>query len=306
MLDLLLDRTFLTVGLGTGLIGATSGALGCFAYLRRQALIGDVVSHSSLLGIVVAFLVSDWVLGTGSKSFSVLIPGAIVAGAAALLLTRAITTRTRVKEDAALGVMLAIFFGTGIMLLRVAQRSPHVSGHAGLEDYVFGLAAAITTADLVMIGILGVTSIGAMLLLWPSLKLHTFDRAFAQTVGLDAHRLDTILIVLLVIGIVIGIHAVGVVLMIALIVTPASAARQWTRSLGGMVVLAAVFGALSGTLGSLLSAMYRGAPTGPMIVLVATAIFVVSLIAAPRRGVLARARARAARVRRLAQRGGAA
>lgn len=306
MLEILLDRTFLTVGLGTGLIGAVSGALGCFAYLRRQALIGDVVSHSSLLGIIIAFIVSDWVLGRGSKSFLVLIPGAIVAGTAALLLTRAITHRTRVKEDAALGVMLAIFFGTGIMLLRVAQRSPHISGHAGLEDYVFGLAAALTISDLIMIVVLGVVSIGTMLLLWPSLKLHTYDRAFAQTVGLNASRLDTILLILLVIGIVIGIHAVGVVLMIALIVTPASAARQWTRSLGGMVILAAVFGALSGVFGSLLSATYRGAPTGPMIVLVATALFVLSLLFAPRRGVVARLRARTARARALQREGGAA
>lgn len=305
MLEILLDRTFLTVGLGTGLIGAVSGALGCFAYLRRQALIGDVVSHSSLLGIIVAFIVSDWVLGMGSKSFMVLIPGAIIAGTGALLLTRAITHRTRVKEDAALGVMLAIFFGTAIMLLRVAQRSPHIRGHAGLEDYVFGLAAALTMSDLVMIVVLGVVSIGTMLLIWPSLKLHTFDRAFAQAIGMPATRLDTLLLVLLVIGIVIGIHAVGVVLMIALVVTPAGAARQWTRSLGGMVLLAAIFGALSGVIGSLLSATYRGAPTGPMIVLVATFFFVVSLLFAPRRGVIARLRSRAARARAL-ETGGAA
>ena len=304
MLDVLTDHTFLTVGLGTGLIGATSGALGCFAYLRRQALIGDVVAHSSLLGIIIAFVISDWVLGRGSKSFIVLIPGAIVAGTAALLLTRAITNRTRVKEDAALGVMLAVFFGTAIMLLRVVQRSPTITGHAGLEDYVFGLAAALTSSDLVMIVVLGVVSISTMMLIWPSLKLHTFDRAFAQSVGLNAGRLDTILLVLLVIGIVIGIHAVGVVLMIALIVTPASAARQWTRSLGGMVLLAAFFGALSGAVGSLLSAVYRGAPTGPMIVLVATLIFTISLFFAPRRGVFARMRARAARARTLAQAGG--
>lgn len=288
MLELLRDPTFLTVCVGTGVIGATSGALGCFAYLRRQALIGDVVSHASLLGVVAAFLVSDWILGRGSKSFVVLIPGAILAGTAALVLTRTITARTRLKEDAGLGVMLAIFFGGGLMLLRVVQRSPRVSGHAGLEDYIFGLAAALTRDDLWMTGALAVAAIGTMLLLWPRLKVHTFDRAYAHTLGLPTRHLDTVLLVLMVVGIVIGIHAVGVVLMIALLVTPASAARQWTRSLGGMVVLGAVFGALSGAAGSVLSGLVRGAPTGPMITLVATAIFLVSLFCAPRRGVMAR------------------
>ncbi len=295
------DYTFRIVCLGTALIGATSGALGCFSYLRRQALIGDVVSHASLLGIVGAFAISALLHGTGSKAFIVLLPGALVAGVAALLLTRAITRRTRLKQDAALGVMLAIFFGTGILLLRVVQRSPRFMGHAGLEDYVFGLAAALTRGDLFLISILAVLAVGTMLLLWGVLKLHTFDSAFAHSLGFNATRVDTILVVLQVIAIVIGIHAVGVVLMIALLVTPASAARQWTRSLRGMVMLSAVFGAVSGAAGSVLSALYRGAPTGPMIVLVATLIFVISLLFAPERGVIARYRSRKARQRTLLQ-----
>lgn len=300
MPELLTDPTFQKVCLGTALIGATSGALGCFSYLRRQALIGDVVAHSSLLGIVGAFTLSALVLGgVGSKSFAILIPGALLAGVLALLLAREITQRTRVKDDATLGVMLALFFGSGVFLLRWIQRSPAIGGHAGLEDYVFGLAAAMTTSDLVLIGILGSLAIGCMLLLWPLLKLHTFDRGFARSLGFDTRRLDTILIVLQVTGIIIGIHAVGVVLMIALIVTPAAAARQWTRSLGAMVGLAAVFGALSGVVGSLASAQWRGAPTGPMIVLVATLIFLVSLLVAPRRGIIARQRARVMRRREL-------
>ncbi len=299
MLDILGDHTFQIVCLGTALIGATSGALGCFSYLRRQALIGDVVSHASLLGIVGAFALSALWTGTGSKSLVVLIPGALAAGIAALLLTRLITTRTRVKEDAALGVMLAVFFGTGILLLRVVQRSPSISGHAALEDYVFGLAAALTKGDLLMISVLGALAIGTMILLWGVLKLRTFDGAFAQSLGFNAKRLDTILIVLQVMGIVIGIHAVGVVLMIALLVTPASAARQWTRSLHTMVILSAVFGAISGAMGSLLSAAYKNAPTGPMIVLTATAILVVSILFAPKRGIIARFRLHQRRKRAL-------
>ena len=138
------DYTFQMVCLGTAAIGAVSGALGCFAYLRKQSLIGDVVSHSSLFGIVIVFLASYALTGTGSKSLIILIPGAIIAGVASLLLTQVITRHTRIKEDAGLGVMLAIFFGSGILLLRWIQRhEPVIPGRAGLEQYLFGMAAAM-------------------------------------------------------------------------------------------------------------------------------------------------------------------
>lgn len=290
--DILSDPTFQKVCLGTALIGATSGALGSFSYLRRQALIGDVISHSALLGVMVAFMLSAVATGVGSKSFAVLLPGALVAGVAAMLLARMITLKTRLKGDAALGVLLALFFGTGMLLLRYAQKSPAISGHAGLEDYIFGLAAALTTDDVTLITILAGVALGATSLLWPALKLYTFDRAYAHSVGFDARRLDVVLIVLQVLGIVIGIHAVGVVLMVSLMVAPAAAARQWTSSLGRMLALAAAFGAASGAAGSLLSAAYSGAPTGPMIVLVATLIFGASILFAPRRGLVSRVRAR--------------
>ena len=290
--EILSDPTFQKVCVGTALIGATSGALGCFSFLRRQALIGDVISHSALLGVMAAFMLSAVATGVGSKSVAVLLPGALVAGVAAMLLARVITAKTRLKGDAALGVLLALFFGTGIFLLRYVEKAPDIAGHAGLEDYIFGLAAALTTDDLILISCLAAFALGATCLIWPALKLHTFDRTFAHSVGFDARRLEVVLIVLQVLGIVIGIHAVGVVLMVSLMVAPAAAARQWTGSLGSMQLLAATFGAASGAFGSLLSAAYTGAPTGPMIVLVATSIFVVSILFAPGRGVLFRLRAR--------------
>lgn len=283
------DYTLRTVCLGTATIGAVSGALGCFACLRRQSLIGDVVSHSSLLGIVACFLLSYWITGQGSKSLLVLIPGAILAGTAALLLTRTITRRTRLKEDAGLGVMLAIFFGSGILLLRwVQRRQPNIPGRAGLEDYLFGMAAAMGRADLWMIGTLGAVALGVLILLWKEFKVYTFDPLFAHGLGMRTRLLDDLLLVTLVLGIVIGIQAVGVVLMIALLITPASAARQWTRHLGPMVLLAAGFGAFCGAAGSVASALSTGLPTGPLIVLAATGVFMVSIVFAPRRGLIAK------------------
>lgn len=289
MLELFNDHTLRTVCLGTAGIGAVSGAIGCFAYLRRQSLIGDVVAHSSLLGIMIFFLASYLITGEGSKSLSVLIPGALLAGVAALMLTRWILAQTRLKPDSALGVMLAIFFGSGILLLRWTQRAtPNIPGKRGLEDYLFGMAAAMTNSDLWMIGILGVSSILMMLLMWKEFKLFTFDPVFAQSTGLKTNRIDTLMLLMMVVGIVIGIQSVGVVLMIALLVTPASSARQWTGHLGTMVLLAAIFGAICAGTGSVLSAKFSKVPTGPVIVLVATVLFMVSLVAAPRRGVIAR------------------
>ena len=284
------DYTFRTVLFGTAAIGAVSGALGCFAYLRRQSLIGDVVSHASLFGIMLFFLASYWITGEGNKSLFVLIPGAITSGIAALLLANWTMGFARVREDSGLGVMLAIFFGTGVLLLRWVQHAnPGIPGRAGLQDFLFGMAASMTRSDLVMISILGTVSILTMLMLWKELKVFTFDPLFAHSIGYRTKVLDVLLIALLVMGVVIGIQCVGVILMIALLVTPAAAARQWTRSLEAMVALAAVIGAISAAIGSVVSAQVAHIPTGPVIVLAGCLIFTLSVIFAPRRGLLARA-----------------
>ncbi|MGB0333478.1 MAG: metal ABC transporter permease, partial [Planctomycetota bacterium] len=250
-----LDPTLVVVAAGTTAVGAVSGALGCFAYLRRQGLVGDVVSHSALLGVVGAFVLSYALTGAASRSLGVLVPGALVAGTAALMLARSVSNRTRLNDDASLGVMLSIFFGGGLFLLRWVQRqSPPIPGQAGLEDYIFGMAAAMTRADLVMVFSLGGGALLTLLLLWKELKVFTFDPDFSQSLGLPSRRLDLLMMALLVTGVVIGIQTVGVILMIALLVTPAAAARQWTARLSTMVLLAATFGATSGAGGALISA----------------------------------------------------
>ena len=289
LLDLLSDHTFRTVLIGTMSIGAVSGAIGCFAYLRRQSLVGDVVSHSSLLGMMLFFLASYWLTGEGSKSLFVLIPGAMVAGIVALWLTRFIVSNTSVRDDSGLGVMLAIFFGTGILLLRWVQKTtPPIPGRRGLQDYLFGMAASMAQSDLVRIWTIGVASIAVMLLFWKELKVFTFDPQLAQSLGFRTKLLDVLLIAILVNGIVIGIQCIGVVLMIAMLVAPAAAARQWTRTLGPMVALAAVIGAFCGAVGSVASAELSNIPTGPVIVLTGVFIFLVSLLFSPSRGVLIR------------------
>ena len=150
----------------------------------------------------------------------------------------------------------------------------------------------MTRSDLAMIVFLGAASATVLALFWKEFQLFTFDPDFARSLGLRTTLIDTLMLTLLVLGVVIGIQSVGVVLMISLLVTPASAARQWTKRLGSMTALSAAIGGISGLLGALVSASELRVPTGPVVVLIATAIFLFSILMAPGRGVIARARTR--------------
>jgi manganese/zinc/iron transport system permease protein len=279
LIDLLLDPTLRTIALGTATLGVVSGALGTFAVLRRQSLLGDAMSHASLPGIAAAFML------TGSKASLVLVLGAAVAGWLGTVLVMTITRSTRIKDDAALGIVLASFFGFGLLLLTFIQRRPDAA-QAGLNRFLFGQAATLLWSDVaVMLG-LGAVVLVALALFWKEFELLTFDPDLAHTLGLPVRRLDILLTTLIVLAIVIGLQAVGVVLMSAAIVAPAAAARQWTDRLGRMALLAALFGALAGVGGALLSASVARLPTGPTVVVLDSAIVVVSLLLAPNRGLL--------------------
>lgn len=278
-MDLLGDYTLRLVALGSAVLGATSGALGSFAYLRRQSLLGDAVSHAALPGIVLAFVL------TGSKVPLVLMLGAGVAGWIGTLAVRLIVGRSRVPYDSALGIVLAVFFGVGLVLLTHLQKHPSAA-QAGLESFLFGQAASLLRSDVVTMTVLGATALAVLVLLWKEFKLLSFDPEFGASLGLPVRRLDGLLTLLIVIAIVIGLQTVGVVLMSAMIVAPAAAARQWSRRLAPMVVIAASVGTFSGVAGSLVSAFVPRLPTGPTIVLVLSSIVIVSLVLAPGRGVL--------------------
>lgn len=276
-----LDFTLRTVALGTAVLGIVSGALGSFAVLRRQSLLGDAMSHAALPGIVLAFLL------TRSKTPIVLLLGAVLAGWLAALLMSTTVRHTRIKQDSALGLLLSVFFGLGLMLLTFVQRIPD-AGQAGLNRYLFGQAATLLEQDIVTMAVLGSVALAVMAIFWKEFKLLSFDPAFGASLGFPMRALDTLLTTLIVVAIVVGLQAVGVVLMSAMIVAPAAAARQWTDRLGVMVALSALFGAVSGVAGALLSSSGQGISTGPAIVLVASAIVFSSLLLAPNRGLAAR------------------
>jgi manganese/zinc/iron transport system permease protein len=192
-----------------------------------------------------------------------------------------------VPLDAALGIVLAVFFGIGLVLLTFAQRLPGLNP-AGLGAYLFGQAAALVAADVILMSVLGGVALVTMAVFWKELKVLLFDPDFAASVGFPVRRLDVLLTTLLVIAIVVGLQTVGVVLMSAILIAPAAAARQWTNKLGGVVALAAVFGAGAGVAGAVISATVPRVPTGPTIVLCASVIVIVSLLVAPGRGLAAR------------------
>lgn len=278
LLGVTYDYTLTTVALGGALLGLISGVLGSFVVLRQESLLGDALSHAALPGIAIAFLVFG-------RDIGYLLLGAAVAGGLAVLFIRAVTSTTRIKQDAAMGMTLTAFFAIGLAFLTYIQSRPDAS-QAGLDQFIFGQAAAIVRQDVILIGAAGLIALIFVIAFWKEFKLITFDIAFARANGYPVRFLEGLLSTLIVVAIVLGLQLAGVILMVGLLIAPAVAARQWTRKLDQMVVLAAVFGAFAGVIGAVLSAISEGLPTGPLIIVVAFATVVLSLLFAPERGVV--------------------
>ena len=266
---------------GAGLIGALAGALGVFAVQRRQSLLGDVISHAALPGVCLGYLLA------GQRDLGALLAGAFASGALAALVLHQITTRTRLKQDAALGIVLSLFFAAGVVGLTWLQNRAGGAALA-LEGFLFGQAAAITPQDVRLLALAGGVIALFLWVFWQPLKLLCFDPQGADLAGFPRKALEAALTLTIALAVVLGLQLVGVVLMVALLIAPAVAARAWTRSLGATVLLAATIGAGSGMAGALVSATARGLSTGPVVVLIAVAVVALSLIFAPERGVLAR------------------
>jgi len=279
LLVLLQDYTIQNVAIGAALLGIISGVLGSFAVLRQQSLLGDTLSHAALPGVCLGFIVA------GSRQLGSILVGALVTAALAALVMLVLTRNSRLKTDAGLGIALSVFFAVGIVLLTYIQGSGNAS-QGGLESFLFGQAAAILRSDLWVMGAITAAALALVATLWKEFKLVSFDPAFAASIGLPVVALEVILTAMIALAVVVGLQMVGVVLMSAMIIAPAVAARQWSRRLDGMVLLAAAIGVVSGVFGAVLSATSRGLATGPLIVLCVSAIVVFSLLVAPGRGLV--------------------
>lgn len=267
------------VALGTALLGGIAGVVGCFAVLRGRALVGDMLAHAALPGVCAAFLLLS------TRSLLGLSLGALVSGLLGISLVTVLVRWTRTKEDAAIGIVLSTFFGFGVVLLSVIQK-PSVGGNkAGLDSYLFGEPGNMLTGDLYLLAGVAVTVSLIVALLFKEFKLVCFDTGFAQSQGWPTVWLDLLMMASLAVVTIVGLPIVGVILMAAMIILPAATARFWTNRLRSMMALAGGFGVAAGLLGTELG---EGLPTGAAIVLAATTIFALSLLFAPRRGVVAR------------------
>lgn len=280
-LYLLSDYTFQTVALGSALLGLISGVLGSFAVLRKQSLLGDGVSHSALPGVVMAFILLD------SKNTETLLLGALVSGLLATLFIVSIVKHTRIKFDSALALVMSVFFGLGLVLLTYVQKIPN-SNQAGLKRFIFGQASTLMQRDILLMAVCGAVLLLLVALFWKEFKLFTFDSDFAQSLGFSPKNLNLLLSFMVVLAIIIGLQTVGVILMSAMLIAPAVAARQWTNQLWVMVLLSAAFGAVSGIAGTTISSLMAKLPTGPAIVVCVSLIVMVSVLFAPGRGILHR------------------
>lgn len=283
LLDFFLLRHYniRVVVLGTVLLGIGAAAIGCFAFLRKRSLVGDAVAHAALPGVAVAFML------TGTKNPAVFLIGAAIAGWLSMVAMDAIVRRSKIREDAAIGIVLSVFFGLGILLLTRIQKSG-AADQAGLDKFLFGQAASLVTGDVVVFGAVSLGLVLGLALLHKEFKAISFNPDFARSIGLPVRGLELAMTTMLVLAVVVGIQAVGVVLMAAMLITPAAAARYWTDRLTVMLLLASIFGAVAGYGGAFVSYVAPRMPTGPWIVTAGTLIFLISLLAAPRRGVVAR------------------
>lgn len=280
------------VVLGATLLGIASGVVGAFTTLRKRALMGDALSHASLPGVVGAFLLAA-ALGLDSRSVPLLLAGAAVSAILGVLVVQWITASTRIGEDAAIGAVLSVFFGAGIVLLSVAQAVPGLA-QGGIRSYIYGQTAAMSAGDAWLMASAAALGGLASILLRKEFALVCFDPGFARAQGWRVGFIDLLLMALLVMVAVIGMQAVGLLLMVAMLIIPAAAARFWTERVGRMVWLSAILGALGGGLGAMTSALAPRLPAGAVIVLVSGLIFLFSMLVAPSRGMLAEIARRAA------------
>src|SRR5690554_1668559 len=267
--------------IGCALIGGGASVVGSFAFLRKQSLVGDAVAHSLLPGVALSFLLFE------EKNLWVLFPGALIAGWLSLISIDLITNKSKIKSDTAIAIVLSVFFAMGIVLLTHIQQGEY-GNQSGLESFLFGKAASMLPRDIYLFVMVDIILILAIVIYYPYLKLYTFDRDFAKGVGLPAKWLEFLLATLTVLAVASGIQAVGVVLMAALIITPAATARFYTKRLSNMLVLSLGFGMVSAVGGVLISYSAPSMPTGPWIVVILSFMAIMTFLFAPRKGIIHR------------------
>ncbi len=284
-LSLQLGYNATLVAIGASLLGVSAGVTGTFLFLRKRALVSDAISHATLPGVCLAFMLLV-ALGGDGRNLLGLLAGSAVSAWVGLLCLNWLTRHTRLAEDAAIGAVLSVFFGFGIVLLTVIQ-TMGVGRQAGLEGFLLGSTAGMLWVDALIIAIGGAATLVLVMILRRPMTLVAFDPEYAAARGLPVHRIDLAMMGLVMAVTVVGLKIVGLILIVALLIIPPVTARFWSERSNHVVLLAGLAGGLAGYIGAALSATAPNLPTGPIIVLVSFAFFVLSLFLAPVRGVLA-------------------
>lgn len=282
--DALLHTTYnqRVIYLGVVVLGCVSGLAGTFLLFRKRSLLSDTISHSTLPGIAIAFILVETNGGNG-KQLAPLMIGAFISAWLSMQTVRWIRRYSRIKDDAALAITLALFYGLGIVLLSVVQQTP--TGHSsGLQNYLFGMVASMVIADAYLIIALALFCAVAILLFFKEFSLLCFDSHFAQTQGYPAAALDVGIMTLAVLVAVVGLQSVGLLLIMALLIIPAVAARFWTHGLAPMLLIAAAIGGMGGFIGAVVSSVFPRVPAGGAIVLSVAMMFLISLLFGSVRG----------------------
>jgi manganese/zinc/iron transport system permease protein len=262
------------------LVGAVCAVVGAFLVLRGLSLLGDATGHATLPGVCAAFAL------IGAKQMGVLLTGALISAFLAAILVGVISRGSRSRPDAAIGVVLSVFFGIGIVMLSYIQNSP-TAAQAGLQSFLFGNAAGVSREQLYVLGAVSAVLIAGVGVFFRPLAVSTFDPTFARSIGVPTKLVHYGLLAALSVAVVVSIQAVGVVLVSAMLIIPPSAALFLTKRLPGVLALAGVIGAVSGALGAFSSYLWEGVATGPAMVLVAGAFFLAAFVFGPR-GILGR------------------
>ncbi len=273
------------VAIGATLLGVSAGVTGTFLFLRKRALVSDAISHATLPGVCLAFILMASFGGDGRNLIGLLL-GSALSASAGLWCLNWLTRNTRLAEDAAIGSVLSVFFGFGIVLLTVIQ-TMGVGRQAGLEGFLLGSTAGMLWADAMVIAVGGAVTLLLILLIRRPMTLVAFDPEYAAARGLPVSKIDMAMMGLVMAVTVVGLKIVGLILIVALLIIPAVTARFWTERSDHVVLLAGLFGGLSAYVGAAMSASAPNLPTGPIIVLMSFALFMISLLFAPNRGVLA-------------------
>jgi len=269
--------------LASCMVGLTCGVLGCFIVLRNMSLIGDALAHAILPGIVVAFIL------VGGYSTIAFFFGSVAAALITAIGITWIQHNIKTKNDAAIGIMFTSMFSLGV--IGISHLSHKEGVHLDLKDFLFGNVLGVSNEDLILTAIVTIYVLLSVIILYRYLFATTFQATIALTLGISVQGMHYFLMLLLSFAVVSSLRTVGVILVVAMLITPASAALLWSQRLRKVIIISGFIGTISAIIGMVLAILFETTP-GPAMAITATLIYFISAVVAPERGLIAKRQAK--------------